>query len=151
MWYCVDIESKHVGPVRPTAAIWGAGGIANTHLDALRSNGITVAAVVSRTQDGARAFAQRWGIPQWGSDPAILFAPEIDCIHICTPPNLHYEMAVTLLEQGKHVLCEKPLCFSDEQARHLAQSAPSTSMSASIPPARLPARPLRPRTLAGCC
>ena len=107
----------------PTAAIWGAGGIANTHLDALRSNGITVAAVVSRTQDGARAFAQRWGIPQWGSDPAILFAPEIDCVHICTPPNLHYEMAVTLLEQGKRVLCEKPLCFSDEQARHLAQLA----------------------------
>ena len=93
----------------PTAAIWGAGGIANTHLDALRSNGITVAAVVSRTEDGARAFAQRWGIPQWGSDPAILFAPEIDCVHICTPPNLHYEMAVTLLEQGKHVLCEKPM------------------------------------------
>lgn len=55
----------------PTAAIWGAGGIANTHMDALRSNGIAVAAVVSRTEDGARAFAQRWGIPRWGTDPAM--------------------------------------------------------------------------------
>ena len=88
----------------PTAAIWGAGGIANTHLDALRSNGITVAAVVSRTQDGARAFAQRWGIPQWGSDPAILFAPEIDCVHICTPPNLH--MLALLQQSDRHFIVQ---------------------------------------------
>lgn len=116
----------------PTAAIWGAGGIANTHMDALRSNGIAVAAVVSRTEDGARAFAQRWGIPRWGTDPAMLFTPEIDCVHICTPPNLHYEMAVTLLEQGKHVLCEKPLCFSDEQARRLARLAARTGRVCAV-------------------
>lgn len=116
----------------PTAAIWGAGGIANTHVEALRSNGIAVAAVVSRTKAGAQAFAQRWGIPRWGDDPELLFAPEIDCVHICTPPNLHDEMAAEALRRGKHVLCEKPLCFSNEQAWALSRLAARTGRIGAV-------------------
>ena len=75
----------------PTAAIWGAGSIAHTHAEALRACGIPIAAVVSRRESAAGEFAARWGITRFGTDPAILFEDGIDCIHICTPPNLHYE------------------------------------------------------------
>ena len=107
----------------PTAAIWGAGSIAHTHAEALRACGIPIAAVVSRRESAAGEFAARWGITRFGTDPAILFEDGIDCIHICTPPNLHYEMVLECLNHGKHVLCEKPLCLEDDQARHLARVA----------------------------
>lgn len=106
-----------------TAAIWGAGGIAHTHAEALRSCGIPIAAVVSRREEGSQKFAEQWKIPKYGTDPSLLFPEEITCIHICTPANLHYEMVLECLNHGKHVLCEKPLCLEDNQARHLAQVA----------------------------
>ena len=50
-----------------TAAIWGAGFIAQTHVDALRANGINIALVVSRTREGAQEFAvllrEKTGLP----------------------------------------------------------------------------------------
>ena len=49
-----------------TAAIWGAGFIAQTHVDALRANGINIALVVSRTRQGAQEFAAAHGIPTIG-------------------------------------------------------------------------------------
>lgn len=105
------------------SAIWGAGGIANVHADALQANGIAIAAVVSVTAEEAGAFARRWNIPKYGADPEILFGSEIDCVHICTPPNLHFDMAMEALRRGKHVICEKPLCFDNEQARILRDTA----------------------------
>lgn len=115
-----------------TAAIWGSGGIAHNHAEALRANGIAIAAVVSRTAEGSRAFAERWGIDTYGTDPAILFGDGIDCVHICTPPNLHYEMVLRCMEQGKHVICEKPLCFEDGQARHLARMAQEKGLVCAV-------------------
>ena len=107
----------------PRTAIWGSGFVAGIHAEALRSCKVDVAAVVSRSPDQSRAFAQRWAIPRWGSDESLLFEGEIDCVHICTPPGLHYEMARALLEHGKHVICEKPLCLADSEAMELAALA----------------------------
>lgn len=50
-------------------------------------------------------------------------APGLDAIAICTPPQLHYEAARLALEQGKHVLMEKPPCASLAQLGHLRQLA----------------------------
>lgn len=105
------------------AGIWGAGGIAASHAEALASAGVTLSAVVDRSEGAACAFQDRWGAQYGGTDAAQLLAPDIDAVHICTPPNLHYEMAKLLLEHGKHVLCEKPLCLEAEQAFSLAELA----------------------------
>ena len=53
-------------------AIWGVGGIANTHAAALKANGIPIALVVNHHVDTAKAFAEKWGIPKWSSDPSDL-------------------------------------------------------------------------------
>lgn len=49
--------------------------------------------------------------------------PDIDIIVICTPPNLHYEIAKAALLEGKHVLCEKPLTKTSEDAKKLFKLA----------------------------
>ena len=49
--------------------------------------------------------------------------PEIDAVVIATPVATHYEIARLGLEKGKHILVEKPMCASSDQARHLVQLA----------------------------
>lgn len=71
------------------AAIWGAGGIAQTHAMALRTVGVPVRTVVSHSEAGARAFAEQWGVPQWSTDPAALLDEAVGSVHVCTPPGLH--------------------------------------------------------------
>lgn len=104
-----------------TAAIYGSGMIANEHAQALCALGIPIAAVVSRRQAQAEAFAAHWGIPVCGTDPVLL--EDADCIHICTPPTAHFEIISDLLKKGKHIICEKPLCLEPAQAETLAQMA----------------------------
>lgn len=115
-----------------TCAIWGSGQIAETHAEMLRANGIAIAAVVSRRAEAARDFAVRWDIPAYGTDPALLFQEDICAVHICTPPALHYEMALECLRRGKHVLCEKPLCLGDDEARTLTRLAEEKGLVCAV-------------------
>jgi len=116
----------------PNAAIWGSGFIAATHVEALRSAGINILAVVSRSLEGSRDFAQKHGIPRFGTQPEILLTEDIDCVHVCTPPNLHYDMVKMLLNHGKHVICEKPLCFENHEARELAALAEAKGLVCAV-------------------
>jgi predicted dehydrogenase len=54
---------------------------------------------------------------------AMLADPTIDLIDICTPTQSHHALAIQALQAGKHVLCEKPLARSPEQAREIAAVA----------------------------
>ena len=45
--------------------------------------------------------------------------PEIDAVYVASPNALHYQHCKTLLEQGKHVICEKPLCSHKAQVEEL--------------------------------
>lgn len=105
------------------AAIWGCGFIADTHAEALRSNGIHISAVVGRTRESAEAFARKWNIPIGTDDPSVLIGEDVDCVHVCTPPNMHFKMVQFLLTHNKHVLCEKPLCLKKEEAQSLRDLA----------------------------
>lgn len=112
--------------------IWGAGNIAYTHAEALLASGIPIGAVVDVSEEKARAFAEEFGIENWGTDPAVLLTDEITTVHVCTPPNLHYDMVMLLLDHKKNVLCEKPLCFDNGQARELAERAKKSGVVCAI-------------------
>lgn len=104
------------------AAIVGTGGIAAVHARALQALGHTVAAVVSRTQAGADAFA-RAHAPACAVATTRLeaaLASGVDAVHICTPPALHGAAIRACLEAGRHVVSEKPLCLDAAEARVLA-------------------------------
>ena len=49
--------------------------------------------------------------------------PDIDAVSICTPNDSHAEIAIAALKAGKHVLCEKPIASSLEDAVKMAEAA----------------------------
>ena len=76
-------------------------------------------AVCSRREDKVRAFADQWGYESIETDwKAIIAREDIDAVDICTPNNMHAEIAIAAAEAGKMILCEKPL------ARTLAEAQP---------------------------
>ena len=102
------------------AAVAGMGFIGTAHVEALRRlNNVEVTAVCG-TERGIRAKAEELGVGNYYSDyHEMLKNPEIDTIHICTPNALHFQMAKDALHAGKHVICEKPLTTTKEEAEEL--------------------------------
>ena len=90
----------------------------------MAAEGETLAAVGSRRKESAEAFAGTYQIPRaWGSYEELAADPEVEAVYIATPNSLHYENCKLCLEQGKHVLCEKPFTTNAEQARELYRLA----------------------------
>lgn len=114
------------------AAIIGAGFAGEAHAAALKACGVQAAAVVTTHEKTARAFAQRWQIPAFGTDLALACAPQIDAVHICTPPATHGALVRTLLRAGKNVLCEKPLSFARAEADELAAAARTSGLVCAL-------------------
>lgn len=103
----------------------GAGFWANEmHLPVLtRLPGVKVAAIASRTEAGAKATAQRFGIPSWTSDyRTMLDDPAIDVVDILAPNYLHSEITIAAANAGKHIICIKPLAINMEQVDAMEQA-----------------------------
>lgn len=83
-----------------------------------------LAAVASRKQETADAFAAQWNIPRaYGTYQALLADPEIDIVYISLPNHLHAEWAVRCADAGKHVLCEKPLALTTAEVDRMMNAA----------------------------
>jgi len=114
------------------AGIWGTGVVAHTHAEAIIGDGVPIGAVVDIDLLRAEAFAELWGAEKYDRDSSILFSDDITVVHVCTPSNLHYEMVMKLLESGKHVLCEKPLCLEVAQANEIVRYAKEKSLICAV-------------------
>ncbi len=103
----------------------GAGFIGHVHVEALRRLGyVDVVAVSERDLATADAAAAELRIPKaYGRSEEMLAAADIDAVHIATLNHLHYPLAKMAMENGKHVLCEKPLAMESGQARDLLEIA----------------------------
>jgi predicted dehydrogenase len=106
------------------AAVAGMGFIGAAHVEALRRlNNVEVTAICG-SERSIGAKSKELGIENCCSDfGEILKNPEIDAVHICTPNYLHYRMAKDALNAGKHVICEKPLTTTKEEAEVLVALA----------------------------
>lgn len=77
-------------------------------------------AVCSRNADNAKAFAEQWGYESYETDwKAVVAREDIDAIDICTPNNMHAEIAIAAAKAGKMILCEKPLARTLEEAEQM--------------------------------
>lgn len=80
-------------------------------------------AVCARDEEKAKAFAKRWGYESVETDWRTLIArDDIDAIDICTPNNLHKEIAVAAAQAGKAILCEKPLAMNSAEGREMVDA-----------------------------
>jgi predicted dehydrogenase len=74
-------------------------------------------AVCSRNKEKVQAFADQWGYESIETDwKALIARNDIDAVDICTPNDMHAEIAIAAAQAGKMIVCEKPL------ARTLAES-----------------------------
>lgn len=77
-------------------------------------------AICGRDEAGVAAAAARMGWQGHETDwRKLVTRPDIDLVDVCTPNNLHAEIAIAAAAAGKHVLCEKPLALSLDQARRM--------------------------------
>jgi predicted dehydrogenase len=104
--------------------ILGTGWIASQLTQDLIAAGHIVAAVGSRSQESADAFAARYGIPTaHPSYEALVADPGVDAIYISTPHPMHYDNARLVLNAGKHALVEKAFTINAAEAREVVELA----------------------------
>ncbi|HEX6766362.1 MAG TPA: Gfo/Idh/MocA family oxidoreductase [Polyangiaceae bacterium] len=85
-----------------------------------------IAAVVDRDSEKARRLATPLGASSSGDWRPVVTDPTIDVVLVLTYPDTHAEIAIAALEAGKHVLCEKPLTRTTDEARALVAAAKRT-------------------------
>jgi predicted dehydrogenase len=110
-------------------AVTGTGFGARVHVPSFQSQpGVEVVAISSARLERARAAAEQHGVPQFFDDHLrMLREIRPDVVSIATPPRLHRDMVIQALEQGVHVLCEKPLALNLTEAGQMLQTARFTS------------------------
>ena len=117
--------------------IVGCGGIANgKHMPALKKlENVQMVAfcdiILERAEKAAAEF---------GSEDALIFTdyrelvalPELDVVHVLTPNKSHAPISIAAMENGKHVMCEKPMAKTVEDARAMVEAAKRTGKKLTI-------------------
>ncbi len=118
----MTMEETTNSPAPIRWGILGTGFIAHTQTADLIGCGFTVAAVGSRSQESAEAFAAEFGIPvAHGSYEDLVADPGVDAIYISTPHSFHASNALLALRAGKHVLVEKSFTVTAGEAREVVE------------------------------
>jgi predicted dehydrogenase len=85
---------------------------------------VEMAVLVGRNAEAVRGAAEQWGWAESATDwREVITRDDIDIVDIVTPGDSHAEIAIAALEAGKHVLCEKPLANTVEEAEAMADAA----------------------------
>ena len=116
------------------AGIIGAGFMGTVHAHAVRAAGGVVSRVAGRTPEEAeRAAARLLAVDTAASVDELVTADDVDAVHVCTPNHTHVALTEAALRAGKHVVCEKPLATSPEDARRLVEAATQAGVVAAVP------------------
>jgi len=111
--------------------IIGTGGIANSHaLGYLTNRDVCeLTAVCDIDKEKVKAFAERHGVKKTYTDYGkMLKSDVVDAVSVCLPNNLHATATLDALAAGKHVLCEKPMATTVQEAEKMAQEAARTGL-----------------------
>ncbi len=116
----MDTSSKQ--PIR-----WGILSTANIASKLVRAINLAknaeLIAIASRTKERATEWAKKHNVPiAYGNYEELLSDSSLDAIYIPLPPSMHAVWTITAAEQGKHVLCEKPLSVNADEATMMADA-----------------------------
>ncbi|MBI1319324.1 MAG: gfo/Idh/MocA family oxidoreductase [Candidatus Hydrogenedens sp.] len=90
-------------------------------------------AACARDAEKAQAFANQWGYESVETDwRKLIERSDIDAIDICTPNNLHKEIAIAAAEAGKMILCEKPLAMNAEEGAEMVAAVENAGVANTV-------------------
>lgn len=116
-------EILHFCRMRPGFAIVGCGRIAQRHAEQIVKVGY-LKAVCDVDRVKADEMADKFGAKSYYTLSDLLAnEKEIEIVSVCTPNGLHAAQSIACLQSGKHVLCEKPLSISVEDANKMIEAA----------------------------
>src|SRR5208282_6170599 len=89
-----------------------------------------LAVLCGRDQAAVQQKAARFGFAETATDwRTVVARNDIDIVDVCTPGDTHMPITVAALQSGKHVLCEKPLANSVDEAETMAEAAEAARSS----------------------
>jgi len=112
--------------------IIGAGNIATHHLPGYlqSAESAEVVAIAEVHPESAHSFAQTVGNVEIFADYRDMVAsPDIDAVDICLPHHLHKDAVIFAAAAGKHILCEKPLCLTLDEADAVTQAVAASGVT----------------------
>ena len=90
-------------------------------------------AVCSRNKEKVQAFADQWGYESIETDwKALVERKDIDAIDICTPNDMHAEIAIAAAKAGKMILCEKPLARTLAEAKGMVDAVEKAKVKNTV-------------------
>jgi predicted dehydrogenase len=118
-----------------SVGVVGLGWAAGAHIETFRHvQGARVTAVCSRRKHDPAALEMRYGLPLTAYDDyrRMLADETIDVIDICSPPSLHAGQAIAAARAGKHVLIEKPISLTWDEAKGVRDALRKAKVQACV-------------------
>src|SRR4051794_38165264 len=129
-----DVSTSARKPsTRLRVGIVGGGFMGQVHGRSALVSGATVAGAVGSSPERAEAAAEATGAERGFATLDELLATDIDVVHVCTPNNTHLDVTLKAFEAGKHVICEKPLATSVQDAAGLQAAALEGGLVGAVP------------------
>jgi predicted dehydrogenase len=114
--------------------IIGTGFMGLVHARAARVSGARLVGVAAASAQTAAAGAAALGAEQaYPTAEQLISDPAIDVVHVCTPNDLHFQLAEAALAAGKHVICEKPMTPTYAEATKLVDQATRAGLINAVP------------------
>ena len=118
-----------VNPIK--VGVIGGGGIVDAHIRGYRAyaDAIKVTAVADVVTETAQRRAAELDAAAYTDFRQMITEADLDAVDICLPHHLHADAIVAAAEAGKHILCEKPLCLTVEQAAEVQRAVSAAGVT----------------------
>ena len=128
------VNANQNGRAKLRFGLIGCGGVGPTHAGALlRIEEAELVAVADLIPERASDLGGKLGLTKvYASDEALLAAPDVDVVCICTPSGLHAEHAIRAMRAGKHVVVEKPMEVTREACDRMIRVQRETGRKLTI-------------------
>ncbi|MGI9400643.1 MAG: Gfo/Idh/MocA family protein, partial [Rhizobiaceae bacterium] len=115
-------------------AIIGLGMASKPHALAVRDleDLVEVRGVFARSKEARAEFSKEYGFPSADSIDVLVDDPQTDAVLLITPPNARLEIISRFAKAGKHILCEKPLARTLEEARQIVETCENAGVHLGV-------------------
>lgn len=100
----------------------GLGLMGNIHLSSYQKmKNVVINGVADKAEEKVKEYSKNYDCPGFGNAEDLIAKDEIDIIDICVPTSLHKKFALKSLEEGKNIICEKPIARNLSEAREISK------------------------------